>query len=818
MNSTDQAEPRPETNRDSPLVFISHSHVDEETVREIYDLLRDLGTEPYATSVDRKEDFQREIGQKLSQCDVFLLIASKAAFQSEWVTEEIIEARFLKKPISYYRTEPASPPEEVARFLNRLQYIEAEPKNSKILEVAEDVLLKSCMPEAEAKKRINRTSQDLQNRYNQWRDRLWTYMYDCSSNRRKHRLSRWEHNKLNELASRLRIRISIKEELAGYKRNRKELVEILTSALSKESLEISDLKMLECKRIESCISIHETQNIVCKLSRLRSKAINIKIDEPASCMKHWLNDAVTQLNGNKSESEGVPSIHFQAPRPRKLFALKTTTNTWEYFYIPALPLLLIEPVSTIYPERDTAIRYSSLISSYYFSGHTWANELHINASTSDLSELIQHHPSTAKNRRKLNSISILCSNPLLKLWQKLGTESPAGIWIENDYQFHSCQLDAHNALPAWPPTQTDKHADEEEAIVNHPVNDDFRSENSSVFTFAGNGHELEDYFLGNKLKSMRVASVIRDGERFIFEGKQAWRPCVSWTTRAISHFSDTKLGVIIHEEGYGTYISLGISETSADRAAFINFIQSNGIGREANPANNARLNEQLDAIMTGLNATENTARESTQDIIKVSEVAKIHLGDTSHTKDFELVLSDDFSASETLHFEEQSYDLIEYRQGLPGISMSVTTIARKGDDLMFVGKRSGTQCSLIAKPKVISISSGVRTILQQDATDAHIDIDINSDSSDFAKFYDLVHRSLAQDEKDGKVAKNQQGKGQAPKSEQVKQSSGIEKPESALITIATFAGLIAIPYFTITLAWSLIKLVLLPFRALLGWH
>lgn len=408
MTSAEQSESTQVDMTKSPLVFISHSHRDEAIVREIYEILLELGVEPYATSVNRKEDFQKEIGEKLSQCDVFLLVASEAAFRSRWVIPEINEAINLGKKISYYRIDQASPPDTVARFLNMYQYIEVQPDNSNIFKVAEDVLCRSGLPEELVSIKINSVSQDRENKLNKWRDRLWSYMYDHVRRKRKSRLSTWERNKLNQLASQLKIRPSVKDEVSGYKRNRNDLVKMLTSALSKETLSLSDLQILEAKRLEYCISTDETIQIICDLPRIRSKASKIEIDQPALSARHWLNEAINLIRCGNHDEAAVASNLLQANRTQNDRTHNTAAFTKRYLYCSRPQELKILWDKVNYCSTEKTNLDDSPANYYYSIGYESAPNLnfdeHISFSFSN--EKCLARPSHGmKNSKLVNSLS-----------------------------------------------------------------------------------------------------------------------------------------------------------------------------------------------------------------------------------------------------------------------------------------------------------------------------------------------------------------------------------------------------------------------------
>lgn len=495
MTSAEQLKQIRENREGSPLVFISHSHYDEATVRELYELLLELGAKPYATCINRKEDFQREIGENLSQCDVFLLVASEAAFRSRWVTPEINEAIHLGKKISYYRIDQASPPDAVARFLNMLQYIAAEPDNSNILKVVEDVLRRSGLSEDLVSEKINKASQDRLDRLNKWRDRLWAYMYDHGSRKRKMRLSKWERNKLNVLATQLRIKPSIKEELLSYKRNRNELVNILTSALSKANLDLNDLQMLEKKRVECCIPIHETSQIIRKLPRIKNKAVSIRIDESALSAKHWLNDAIELIRSNSPDEEKIINKALQFSYLRRHTALELSANHWEFFYGHAGSEIQIQPNMAVPSDRDAAIKYSSPISYYYIFNRISTNASHINIPKHCFSAIDYSTSSWSRGTKRADLFDILSCNLIVPLYARIHSSSSQNFWLEKSGQIPSCQLDL--CLSRASSTKTDS--------ASKVTRDSFieGTESNRVKNLKSQGNSLPSNLVSNQLKKTK---------------------------------------------------------------------------------------------------------------------------------------------------------------------------------------------------------------------------------------------------------------------------------------------------------------------------
>ncbi len=82
-------------------VFISHSHQDNELVRDIARRLHDAGFE---TSVDFAQiasgaEFRRQVRERLSQSSVILILVTPASLRSPWIMTELGMAEALGREV-----------------------------------------------------------------------------------------------------------------------------------------------------------------------------------------------------------------------------------------------------------------------------------------------------------------------------------------------------------------------------------------------------------------------------------------------------------------------------------------------------------------------------------------------------------------------------------------------------------------------------------------------------------------------------------------------------------------------------------------------
>lgn len=80
-----------------PKAFVSHSHVDDAFAEQLVYDLRMAGADAWLDKTDLGAgDFQTGIGAALERCEWFVLVLTKSAIESPWVTQEVHAANRLK--------------------------------------------------------------------------------------------------------------------------------------------------------------------------------------------------------------------------------------------------------------------------------------------------------------------------------------------------------------------------------------------------------------------------------------------------------------------------------------------------------------------------------------------------------------------------------------------------------------------------------------------------------------------------------------------------------------------------------------------------
>ncbi len=82
-------------------VFISHSHQDNELVRDIARRLRDAGFETFVDfePIASGEEFRRQVRERLSQSSVILILLTPASLRSPWIMTELGMAEALGRQV-----------------------------------------------------------------------------------------------------------------------------------------------------------------------------------------------------------------------------------------------------------------------------------------------------------------------------------------------------------------------------------------------------------------------------------------------------------------------------------------------------------------------------------------------------------------------------------------------------------------------------------------------------------------------------------------------------------------------------------------------
>lgn len=106
-------------------VFISYSSKDERYIKKMTQMLEKMGITYWIAPdmIPAGSNYAREIPSAIQNCDIFLLVLSKASQQSIWVEKEIDSAIYYRKTIVPFQIDD-SPMTDMFRFyLNNVQTI-----------------------------------------------------------------------------------------------------------------------------------------------------------------------------------------------------------------------------------------------------------------------------------------------------------------------------------------------------------------------------------------------------------------------------------------------------------------------------------------------------------------------------------------------------------------------------------------------------------------------------------------------------------------------------------------------------------------------
>ena len=115
-------------------VFISYSSKDERYIKKMTQMLEKMGITYWIAPdmIPAGSNYAREIPSAIQNCDIFLLVLSKASQQSIWVEKEIDSAIYYRKTIVPFQIDD-SPLTDMFRFyLNNVQtiYCANRPKDA----------------------------------------------------------------------------------------------------------------------------------------------------------------------------------------------------------------------------------------------------------------------------------------------------------------------------------------------------------------------------------------------------------------------------------------------------------------------------------------------------------------------------------------------------------------------------------------------------------------------------------------------------------------------------------------------------------------
>ncbi len=106
-----------------PFAFISYSHDDLGQIAEYLDAADENYRFWYDEGIKSGAEWVEEIGNKIFDCDIFIVFLSRAALQSHYIKDEITYAYKYAKKMMAVLLEPLSLPRSLELMLGRFQYI-----------------------------------------------------------------------------------------------------------------------------------------------------------------------------------------------------------------------------------------------------------------------------------------------------------------------------------------------------------------------------------------------------------------------------------------------------------------------------------------------------------------------------------------------------------------------------------------------------------------------------------------------------------------------------------------------------------------------
>ena len=110
-------------NGSKPFAFISYSHDDLDTISEYLDAADENYRFWYDEGIKSGAEWVEEIGNKIFDCDIFIVFLSKSALTSHYIKDEITYAYKYAKKMMAVLLEPVSLPRSLELMLGRFQYI-----------------------------------------------------------------------------------------------------------------------------------------------------------------------------------------------------------------------------------------------------------------------------------------------------------------------------------------------------------------------------------------------------------------------------------------------------------------------------------------------------------------------------------------------------------------------------------------------------------------------------------------------------------------------------------------------------------------------
>ncbi len=326
-----------------PKVFISHSHKDQIYARKILAWLEKVGFAPWASFEECSDLYRNQIDNALLECDVFLLIATKASFDSIEVRREITTAGSLNKKISYYKLDGSSHLREgFLTLLSEKQYVQASKENLELDKLAINLF---DTLDGNKNERIRQHRERLigdyliveKENYAKWKEKLWVLRLDSNNNPRK--LSSFDKGMLQQEADRLGLIVSIDDEDQAFSLNKLSFTNELRSMVAKRRITKTMLNQIEKKRLECSVSKNLASSILsdrlCKIDYLR----HIKILKSADKADHWFVSQVRSMQLTKTVECSLESVNadvtlntsFDRPQEIELFTFKHDACPLERF-------------------------------------------------------------------------------------------------------------------------------------------------------------------------------------------------------------------------------------------------------------------------------------------------------------------------------------------------------------------------------------------------------------------------------------------------------------------------------------------------------
>ena len=117
-------------NGPKPFAFISYSHDDLDTISEYLNAADENYRFWYDEGIKSGAEWVEEIGNKIFDCDIFIVFLSKSALTSHYIKDEITYAYKYAKKMMAVLLEPVSLPRSLELMLGRFQYINFYEENT----------------------------------------------------------------------------------------------------------------------------------------------------------------------------------------------------------------------------------------------------------------------------------------------------------------------------------------------------------------------------------------------------------------------------------------------------------------------------------------------------------------------------------------------------------------------------------------------------------------------------------------------------------------------------------------------------------------